>query len=176
MKSLLDYLGDPKDTLIVEQKLHYRVISPMFKLYSKGCEYAIRALAQVATQEGSQRFQAHSICEAAGIPESFTRKVFQALVQGGFLAAARGPGGGYEVIRDLRSVSLLDVILAVDGPDSFKGCIMGLSECRQDAPCPLHAFWSKAKGTLIDQLSVKLLGEVEEHPRCRELRFPAKPR
>lgn len=145
------------------------VVFPVFKLYSKGCEYAIRALAQVATQGGNQRFQAHAICARAGIPESFTRKVFQALVQGGFLVAARGPGGGYEVIRDLQSVSILDVILAVDGPDCFKGCIMGLSECNQKAPCPLHTFWSKAKGTLLHQLSEKHLGEVEAHLRRPEL-------
>ncbi|MCH7649769.1 MAG: Rrf2 family transcriptional regulator [Nitrospinae bacterium] len=91
----------------------------MFRLYSKGCEYAIRALVHAAPKKKGERFKAKAICEKAGIPESFTRKVFRLLVHAGFLEALRGPGGGYALLEDPERISLLEIIKAVDGADTF---------------------------------------------------------
>lgn len=131
----------------------------MFRLYSKGCEYAVRALAQLAPVHGG-RFQAKTICEKAGIPESFTRKVFQALVQTNFFDAVRGPGGGYALTKDPSEISLLEIIHAVDGVETFDGCIMGLDECNSAEPCPLHSVWAEAKSDLLAQLGSKTLQDL----------------
>ena len=139
----------------------------MFRLYSKGCEYAIRALAHVSQSPQNVRFQAKTICEKAGIPESFTRKVFQALVQADFLEAARGPGGGYALTKDPNVISLLEVIQAVDGEETFEGCIMGLEECNAEKPCPLHAVWTNAKGGLMNQLEARTLMDLIDTVRKR---------
>ena len=69
----------------------------LFRLYSEGFENAVRALVHVPPAAERKRFQAKVICEKAGIPEAYTRKVFHALSNGGFLEAARGPGGGYKL-------------------------------------------------------------------------------
>ena len=131
----------------------------MFRLYSKGCEYAVRALAQLAPAQGG-RFQAKTICEKADIPESFTRKVFQALVQTNFFDAVRGPGGGYALTKHPSEISLLEIIHAVDGIDTFSGCIMGLDECDSTKPCPLHTVWADAKSDLLAQLGSKTLQDL----------------
>ena len=89
----------------------------MFRLYSKGCEYAIRAMLHMVPGEEPQWFQAKMVCKKAGIPESFTRKIFQALVGGGFLNASRGPGGGYIVTSGNSLASYLK-------PE----CVMAMSE------------------------------------------------
>lgn len=141
----------------------------MFKLYSKGCQYALRALACVVDEDGAKRFQAKEICQRAGIPESFTRKIFQSLVQGGFLEAHRGPGGGYALKQKPEEISLVDVIRAVDGDATFDQCIMGLSECRGDNPCPLHQLWASAKGQLLDSLEKSTLIDLVEVTRRRSM-------
>lgn len=141
----------------------------MFRLYSKGCEYAIRAMVHVAPLDGKERFQAKAICEKAGIPEHYTRKVFQALVQAGFLKGNRGPGGGYTLTDDPKNISLLNVIYAVDGVDTFDGCIMGLPECQAEKPCPLHSVWSLAKEDMQGQLESKTLQDLIETVRRREV-------
>ncbi|MCC6697162.1 MAG: Rrf2 family transcriptional regulator [Candidatus Hydrogenedentes bacterium] len=134
----------------------------MFKLYSKGCEYALRALTYAASRSGNGRFQAKDVCEKADIPESFTRKVFQALTQGGFLQAVRGPGGGYELSRPPEKISLLDVIEAVEGQDTFEHCVLGFPECGGKHPCPLHETWSKAKRQLMAQLEHRTLQDLAD--------------
>lgn len=137
----------------------------MFKLYSKGCEYALRALTYAASRSENGRFQAKEICEKAGIPESFTRKVFQALTQGGFLQAVRGPGGGYELTRPANEITLLDVIVAVEGEDTFEHCVMGLPTCGSSTPCPLHDTWARGKCELMAQLRRQTLQDFAAVPR-----------
>jgi len=134
----------------------------VFKLYSKGCEYALRALTYAASQSDSGRFQAKDVCEKTDIPESFTRKVLQALVQAGFLQAVRGPGGGYELSRPASEITLLDVIEAVEGDDTFNHCVLGFPTCGSRHPCPLHETWTKAKQQLLAQLERRTLQELAD--------------
>lgn len=140
----------------------------MFRLYSKGCEYAIRALTHVGPTNGTKRFQAKAICEKAGIPEPFTRKVFQSLVSAGFLEASRGPGGGYQLTKDPRRITILEIIRAVDGEEVFDGCIMGLPVCNELKPCPLHDIWLVAKNELLGQMNATSLQDLIEVEKDRE--------
>jgi len=132
----------------------------MFKLYSKGCQYALRVLAFVLVEQDGSHISAHDVCERIDIPESYSRKVLQALVQGGLLEATRGPGGGYRLSRNPEKISVLEVIHAVDGKDCFDMCILGLDTCCPESPCPLHAFWSDARRHLLEQLRACTLAEI----------------
>jgi Rrf2 family protein len=141
----------------------------MFKLYSKGCEYAIRALVHMAPTEEGKRHQVKEICKKAEIPESFTRKIFQDLVNGGFLDAVPGPGGGYIIVKEPKDITLLEIIEAVDGTDTFSDCILGLAACNAVKPCPLHHTWAEAKKLLLHQLESQTLSDVLETTRKRQI-------
>jgi len=108
-------------------------------------------------------YTAKEICRKAKIPEPFTRKTFQALVRGKFLRAATGPGGGYRLAKDARSISVLDVVEAVDGKDAFSGCVMGFSECGGKKPCSLHEKWKAIKEHLVDQLGKTTLYDLHQN-------------
>ena len=144
----------------------------MFQLYSKRCEYAMRALIWAAIHRDGVRFQAAEICREVDIPESYTRKVFQALTQGGFLEAVRGPGGGYALAKSPEETAVLDVIKAVDGEDTFENCIMGLPCCGDAHPCPLHHMWAESKKNMLTQLADKSLREVADLVRQRPSKDP----
>ncbi len=132
----------------------------MIRLYSKGCEYAVRALMYVEENGETKRFQAKEVCARAGIPEAFTRKVFQALVQAGFLKAVRGPGGGYLLTKNPQDISLLEIMKAVDGETRYDYCVMGLDACDSANPCPLHDMWAGAKAELLATLQAKTLRDL----------------
>lgn len=143
----------------------------MFKMYSKGCQYAIRALVFAGGHGAGARIGAREMCEQADIPESFTRKVLQSLVQGGFLQAQRGPGGGYVLTRDPREISLLEVIKAVDGEDHFEQCVLGFPECSGANPCPLHAVWLQSKQPLMKNLAESTLHDLAIVAQKRKARM-----
>ncbi|MCH8204620.1 MAG: Rrf2 family transcriptional regulator [Candidatus Hydrogenedentes bacterium] len=139
----------------------------MFRLYSKRCEHAIRALTHLRRDNGAKRFKAKTLCRRAHVPESSTRKVFQELVAKGFLVATRGPGGGYELKRKPSDISLLNLIRVVDGETAYGDCVLGLPECNASMPCPLHHVWLEAREELLQQLESTTLEQLME---ARELR------
>ncbi|MCA9393978.1 MAG: Rrf2 family transcriptional regulator [Candidatus Omnitrophica bacterium] len=132
----------------------------MFRLYSKGCEYALRALTGIPLDRVEDKISAIDLCAAAGIPEPFTRKALQVLSQTGFLKAVPGPGGGYRLTRHPKEITLLEIVLAVDGKDTFDGCLMGLAQCNDRKPCPVHETWKGVKGQLLKKLERKTLYEL----------------
>jgi len=142
----------------------------MFKLYSKGCEYALRALVQISSSDSDKRFSPKDVCRKADIPEAYTRKVFQALVEGGFLDSITGPGGGYALKRRSDQISLLQIIHAVDGEDTFKQCVMGLSECDNKKPCPVHEVWKRMRKNLTLELKAQTLQDLIETKKTRKMK------
>src|SRR3989338_1455537 len=101
----------------------------MLLLYSKGCEYALRALTEIPLKQKIIGFSVKSVCKSAKIPESFTRKTFQTLAKNRILVARPGPGGGYRFRKDPSQVSVLDIIYAVDGDDAFDKCVIKDFKC-----------------------------------------------
>ncbi|OGX12060.1 MAG: hypothetical protein A2351_01805 [Omnitrophica bacterium RIFOXYB12_FULL_50_7] len=132
----------------------------MFRLYSKACEYAIRAFLCLADQRNKSNLTAREVCRRARIPESYTRKVFQALVRGKYLGAVPGNGGGYRLLRKPDKVSILEIIQAVDGKYTFERCIMGVSRCSCRRPCLLHSTWEASKKSLLKELNAAHLEDL----------------
>lgn len=124
----------------------------MFRLYSKGCEYAIRALLDVASHGQDSYVAIRDICRRARLPESSTRKMVQALAQQRLLRSIPGPHGGYQLARPPDQISILDVIEVIDGTGAFKACVLGLPACRDEAPCALHPTWEETTRALLPTL------------------------
>lgn len=132
----------------------------MFHLYSKGCEYVLRALVEASLAGGKGPFLARDVCRRAGVPEAFTRKMLQRLKEKGILRAAPGPGGGYGFRRPLEKLSVLEIVEAVDGAGAYDGCVLGLKRCSDKSPCALHETWLKAKKSLLPGLGSKTLEDL----------------
>lgn len=132
----------------------------MLRLYSKGCEYTLRALICLAGDGGTTRMAVREVCRRAGIPEPFTRKLFQHLVRQGLLRAVPGPGGGYQLSCAPSAVSLLTIITMVDGAQAMDKCVMGFPACDGRHPCALHPIVGRAKTILVAALKAKTLKAV----------------
>lgn len=125
------------------------------RLYSKGCEYAIRVLLE--TPEGENNFLIKTACKKSRVPESFTRKMFQKLVRKGVLKASQGPGGGYAFKVLPKDISILRLVKLLDGELAMKGCILGFSQCHDRVPCPLHHSWQSIRSHVISNLDTLTL-------------------
>ncbi|HEX9780679.1 MAG TPA: Rrf2 family transcriptional regulator [bacterium] len=132
----------------------------MVRLYNKECEYAIRALVELAAPARKGRRTARAVCRRAGIPEAFARKAVQRLSQRGLLKAVRGPGGGYALAVEPRAVSVLDIITAIEGEGALEQCVMGLPACTDQRSCPMHGVWTSARRVLLDRLRSTTLRDL----------------
>lgn len=65
---------------------------------------------------GSSRLQGREIAEALDTPADYLLKLLQTLVKARILSSARGPSGGFRLSRKPDSITLLEIVEAVDGP------------------------------------------------------------
>jgi len=129
-------------------------------LYSKPCEYAIRALAFMARRGDQKPAQGQEIAVAEKIPGPVLGKILQDLVRKGLLESRRGPGGGFRLARRAELITLRDVVAAIDGLDHFHDCVAGLEMCGEDAPCPLHDSWKVIRGQILHDLETTTVAQM----------------
>lgn len=132
-------------------------------MFSRTCEYAIRAmifLAQRSAQGG--RTGIKEIAEHIGSPEAFIAKILQGLGRQGLVRSAKGPTGGFYLEAGDGKTSLADVVKAIDGESLFSGCGLGLRECSETHPCPLHNEFKKIRRDIYQLLEKTKLGSFNE--------------
>ena len=109
-------------------------------MYSKTCEYGIKAVLYIASQSiKNKRVKIGDIVQNIDSPEAFTGKILGVLSKNNIVSSHTGPNGGYEIKQEnILIITIADIIKAIEGKDFFEGCVLGLSHCNSKEPCPLH--------------------------------------
>ena len=130
-------------------------------IISQACKYGLRAMVHLA-QDNDEPVLSRDIARELQIPEHFLAKILQDLSKNKLLHSFKGRGGGFRLARSPDAIKLLEVIEAIDGPEFGQGCLLGLPECQDEAPCPLHYQWSEIKGTILHMLEQTSIRHVLE--------------
>jgi len=109
-------------------------------MFSKACEYGIRATLHIAVQsQQHRRVSLKEIAKAIDSPEAYTAKILQQLVKNKIIESLKGPTGGFELDKkEMKKIMLSKIVSAIDGDAIYKGCGLGLKECNAKCPCPVH--------------------------------------
>jgi Rrf2 family protein len=100
---------------------------------SDGVEQAIHSVTMLAGLSADGVLAASALAEFHGVSTSYLLKHLQALSGAGILKTVPGPKGGYRLARQPAEITLLDILLAVDGPEPAFRC----NEIRQRGPNPI---------------------------------------
>ncbi len=109
-------------------------------MFSKTCEYGIRAMVSIAVKSSKgERTNLKQIAEDIESPEPFTAKILQQLSKSKLIVSTKGPNGGFQIPKEeLGSIKLLDIVQTLDGDKLFTQCALGLRNCNSSKPCPVH--------------------------------------
>lgn len=123
-------------------------------MFSKACEYGIRATIFIAQQSmKGRRSNLKEISEAITSPVAFTAKILQLLVRNSIIYSIKGANGGFEMTNHmLHTLNLKQLVYAIDGDESTTSCIVGLSSCSTENPCPLHNKYVTIRNNLATML------------------------
>lgn len=131
------------------------------RLTTKG-RFAVTAMLDLALHSGRNPITLGGISERQNISLSYLEQLFGKLRRGALVESVRGPGGGYYLARSADSISVADVIFAVDEPMDTTLC-GGKENCHNDQRCMTHNLWAKLNTRMYDYLeSVKLADLVAE--------------
>jgi Rrf2 family protein len=132
-------------------------------MFSKTCEYAIRAMIFIAQKSKQQcKTGIKEIAKEISAPEHFIAKILQDLCRNGLLQSSKGPTGGFYLDANSQRCSLLDIVKVMDGDKLFYGCALGLDSCSESKPCPLHHQFKIVRQDIYDMLKNAKVDELQE--------------
>jgi Rrf2 family protein len=114
---------------------------------SQKSQYTLRALFELAKRQGGEPVTVAEIAEAQAIPRRFLELIFLDLRSRGLIQSRRGSQGGYVLNTAPDSISVGDIIRAIDGSLAPVRCVVGRSEeyCRLRNRCVFMSVWQKAQ-------------------------------
>ena len=128
-------------------------------------DYGIRVLTQLAARPLGTRLTAAELAVASHAPESFVAKILQRLVVSRHVTSRRGFEGGFELARAPRDISVLDIVIALEGPLCLNVCLPGGSACDDGDVCAARGVWARAQAALARELAGATLEELAAPPR-----------
>lgn len=114
-------------------------------------DLATRAL--LALIASGDTLKSAELAERVSTTPGFLAHAMLAPVRQGWVQSVPGPRGGYRATLDPRTVSVLEVIEAVEGPTDTGRCVLQNRACGEHGVCALHATWSFARADLVGRLS-----------------------
>lgn len=139
-------------------------------LLSRACTYGVRAALFLATRPDKKPVLVKEIASRLDIPFHFLGKIVQGMVKAGVLVSYKGRNGGIALARSTDQIRLQEIVEAIDGNELLRGCVLGLPECSNEHPCPLHDQWARIRGEMQGMLGERSLAEMMEGLEERVLR------
>ena len=127
---------------------------------SKKADYALMAMKHLAQKAGGPSTSARDIAEQYDIPIELMAKVLQRLVRTGLLVSTQGTRGGYALSRASSSISVADVIQAIDGPFTVTACSTENSDCEQYSKCSIRDPLWQIKERIVAALGTVTIAEM----------------
>ncbi len=129
-------------------------------MFSKSCEYALKAVIHLCIKaKGESRLNISEISRAIDSPEPFTAKILQTLSRHGIISSIKGPGGGFYIDKKAAPIRVIEIIDLIDGKHAFDRCGLGLKDCNEDRPCPIHKEFKSYSVQLKHLLETKTIQE-----------------
>ena len=132
-------------------------------MFSKSCEYAIKAMIFVAQKSKDEvRVGVKEVAKGIDAPEYFIAKILQDLGKKKLVNSVKGPNGGFYMDKFNSKVSIADIVKAIDGDGLYKDCVLGLKACSEKNPCPVHFEFKEIKKNFIKMIEDNTIADFNE--------------
>lgn len=111
---------------------------------------------------GDQRVSIKEIAKGTDAPEHFVAKIMQDLSRKKLVHSVKGPNGGFYMDAHDLNRPLADIVKAIDGDKMFVSCVLGLKNCSEKNPCPVHHEYKEIKKNLIKMMDTNTIGKFND--------------
>jgi Rrf2 family protein len=111
-----------------------------------------------ALMDDEYRLKGAELADRTDASPAFVAQVMTPLVKSGWVDSEPGRSGGYLLTADPDSISVLEVIEAVEGPTDSDWCVLQAAPCSSAERCALHDAWARSRATLMEALAARTVG------------------
>ena len=126
---------------------------------AKLTDYAAVLMTQLA-RAPQRQVSAQQLAGELGLPAPTVAALLKKLTRAGLVSSARGVGGGYMLARASRSISMADVIAAIEGPIALTECGAQSGVCSMEAECATRDNWHLISRTVQVALAAVSLADM----------------
>ena len=131
-------------------------------------DYASRALLSLALRDDlTTPVSVRDLAERTGLPQPYLEQILLSLKSVGLVRSKRGVGGGYVLARSAESITLAEIVAAVDGPivagdfgEPHKD-----GACNHEGQCVLLGVWADVGNHMREPLSSFTLADMVDQAR-----------
>lgn len=132
-------------------------------MFSASCHYGLQAMFFIASHSTEEKnIDLNTIAYEQKIPKHFLSKILQLMVKQKLLVSMKGPNGGFRLSRPPDSITLIEIVKAIDGLDIFNQCGIGFRECQEENPCPIHTDYKRIRDRVRYLFENKTLDALTE--------------
>lgn len=131
-------------------------------MFSKATEYALRATIYLAQKsDEANKISIDEISKAIDSPSPFTAKIMQSLTRdNNVVSSVRGPNGGFFLTKKAKKLPVRSILESMGEEDVLDKCVLGLKQCSEIQPCPMHARYKPIRKQLSQLFLTKTIQQL----------------
>ena len=143
-------------------------------------DYAVVLMSAAARHCGAAllaegKLSAAKLSQETGVSLPTAKKLVSKLTAAGLIEATRGIGGGIRLARPPASISLADIVEAVEGPLAITSCILdGNHDCKLESGCMVKPHWGLVNNTIRAALDDVSLASLSDLPGAKQTKLMEK--
>lgn len=127
---------------------------------SKMADYAVVILGEMSRNSGGL-MSAAALSAILNLPEPTVAKILKMLSAADLVTSVRGAGGGYRLTKGSDEISILDIVVGIDGPVAVVACAeVDAGDCRLQDTCCVRGCWDSVNDVIRNALSEKTLAQM----------------
>jgi Rrf2 family protein len=138
-------------------------------IFTTKAEYGVRLLVELGRHGADHPVSLKAIAEAEGLPLAYLERIVALLKKAGLVESTRGAHGGYRLTRDPATVSMDEVIVALEGAVAPMTCFVDDTDsprvlCSHESDsghgCATKLLWMRVQGGVMEKLQQTTLAEL----------------
>ncbi|MEO6154809.1 MAG: SUF system Fe-S cluster assembly regulator [Thermomonas sp.] len=130
---------------------------------TKLTDYATVVLTALAARPDAV-LSAPELADQAGLEAPTVAKLLKPLAQAGLVESFRGANGGYRLARAAETISLVEIVEAMEGPLGMTECSVHAGQCGIEHSCGVRANWRRINDVVADALRGVSLAQMLAPP------------
>ena len=131
-------------------------------LVSRTSKLAIIALADLAARGADEWTSADKLYQSFVEGLAFLRHIMNRLAREGIVRSKKGRRGGFQIAAPAGKLSLGQVVIAIEGSDSSRRCLLNSETCDGTVLCSLAPKWHPIRKMLFDFLNSETIQTAAE--------------
>lgn len=133
-------------------------------------DYGVRAVIDLARRFGEGPVQSAEIAGREAIPEAYLEQLLTSLRKAGLVRSSRGPRGGHELARDPGTISVGEIVAALEGPLLSLDCLGEPDGDQASTATITRELWEDVADAANRILDTTTVATLVERQRSREQR------